>query len=584
VRLVRKKAARLGYPAFAFDFRNAGDSQERPYPGNRRRGADVAAAVKAVRRLGATKVFSVGASLGGSAVLQAAANVRPPVTGVVSVSGAAELVDAIAAVRRVEVPAPYLADDHDTPFQNDARRLFAATAARDKTLKFIAGRARHPARRRERRGTSNDRDPFFPAREPHPRRRVELLVCQVPRRRPTRKEAGCATRDSSNREAPVHGARRPRPARALVVTWASGGNLPPLLAVAELLYASGFVVQLLTSSATRGAATERGFPTVPYPTAADPVESMPFEAIATELLRQTAGLEVARDVLDVVRETSADVLVVDCMLPAALAAGEAAGVPTSSVVHFPYALARAVMTRRGGAWTTDRASLDDTRRALGLQPTAGNIAAWESPELLLVTLPRWFDEPAELPPHVVHAGPLGTRRGNPEQRAGRRRALLSFSTTVMIGQERVVANTLAALELAGADGVLTRGPAVPRSALPAVRGLEILDWADHDDVMPACDVVVTHGGLGTTLRALAHGRPLLVLPLGRDQHFNGSRVAQLGAGLTLPADASVTAIASALERLFARSTYRESAAKIAAQIALDDPDGRAAKALRSLVT
>ncbi len=149
---VRKKAAGLGYPVFAFDFRNGGDSQERRYPGNRRCGADVAAAVKAVRRLGATKVFSVGASLGGSAVLQATANVRPPVTSVVSVSGAAELVDAIAAVRRVEVPAPYLADDHDTPFQNDARRLFAATAARDKTLKFIAGRARQPARRRERRG------------------------------------------------------------------------------------------------------------------------------------------------------------------------------------------------------------------------------------------------------------------------------------------------------------------------------------------------------------------------------------------------------------------------------------------------
>ncbi len=179
-----------------------------------------------------------------------------------------------------------------------------------------------------------------------------------------------------NREAPVNGARRPRPARALVATWASGGNLPPLLAVAELLSASGFVVQLLTSSATRTAAAERAFPTAPYPTAPDPVESVPFEAIAAELSRRAAGLEVARDVLDLVREASADVLVADCMLPAALAAGEAAGVPTTSIVHFPYALARAVMTQRGGAWTTDRASLDDTRRALGLGPTAGNVAAW----------------------------------------------------------------------------------------------------------------------------------------------------------------------------------------------------------------
>jgi len=379
--------------------------------------------------------------------------------------------------------------------------------------------------------------------------------------------------------------RSRRELRATVATWASGGNLPPLLAVAELLSASGFVVRVLTSSATRAVTVERGFPTVPYPTAPDPVESVPFEAIAAELSGQAAGLAVARDVIDLVREASADVLLADCMRPAALAAGEAAGVPTTSVVHFPYALARAVMTRRGGAWTTDRASLDDTRRALGLEPTADNVAAWESPELLLVTLPRWFDEAAELPPHVVHAGPLGIRRKDPEHRApGGRRALLSFSTTVMVGQKRVVANACAALELAGADGVLTRGPAVPRSALPAVPGLEILDWADHDDVIPACDVVVTHGGLGTTLRALAHGRPLLLLPLGRDQHFNASRVAQLGAGLTLPSGASVSAIASALERLFGDSTYRERAAKIAARIALDEPDVRAADALRRLVT
>src|SRR5215207_1339165 len=115
-------------------------------------------------------------------------------------------------------------------------------------------------------------------------------------------------------------------------------------------------------------------------------------------------------------------------LLAALAAGEAAGVPTASLVHFPYALARSVMARGGGAWTTDRATLDATRRELGLPASTGDVEAWESPELLLVTLPRWFDAPGELPDHVVHAGPLGVRTGGA---AAGRRALLAFSTTVM---------------------------------------------------------------------------------------------------------------------------------------------------------
>jgi hypothetical protein len=138
-------------------------------------------------------------------------------------------------------------------------------------------------------------------------------------------------------------------ARALVVTWASGGNLPPLLAAAQLLSARGFFVHVLTSQATRAAASTRGFATLAYRRAPEPDLTAPFETQAAQLSAQAAGTDLARDVLEVVQETAADLLVVDCMLPAALAAGEAAGLPTVSVVHFPYALARSVMTRRGGA-------------------------------------------------------------------------------------------------------------------------------------------------------------------------------------------------------------------------------------------
>jgi hypothetical protein len=68
-------------------------------------------------------------------------------------------------------------------------------------------------------------------------------------------------------------------------------------------------------------------------------------------------------------------MVVDCMLLAGIAAGESTGTP-ASLVHFPYGLARTQMLRGSGAWTTDRAQLNITRR--------------ESDELLLVTVPEWF--------------------------------------------------------------------------------------------------------------------------------------------------------------------------------------------------
>ena len=53
------------------------------------------------------------------------------------------------------------------------------------------------------------------------------------------------------------------------------------------------------------------------------------------------------------------------------------------------------------------------------------------------------------------------------------------------------------------------------------------------------DVIVCHGGFGSTLGALAHGTPLVVLPLfSNDQWANGEAVARAGAGITVADDAS----------------------------------------------
>ncbi len=132
-----KRLAARGYLAFPFDFRGYGESESHP-ASNVRIDLDVAAAAKTVRGLGAKKVFLVGASIGGSAVLRAAADVRPLVSGVVSVSGAADLVDATAAAKRLRVPALYVAGRYDLDFAANARRLYAATASKDKKVVIVA--------------------------------------------------------------------------------------------------------------------------------------------------------------------------------------------------------------------------------------------------------------------------------------------------------------------------------------------------------------------------------------------------------------------------------------------------------------
>jgi UDP:flavonoid glycosyltransferase YjiC (YdhE family) len=133
------------------------------------------------------------------------------------------------------------------------------------------------------------------------------------------------------------------------MTWAPGGNLPPMLAVSFLLDQRGHEVRILASGKTRGAAERLGFEMSGYRRSPDPDVRVAFEAQAELMMATMAGAEIVLDARDVLGELRFDLAVVDCMLPGAIAAARAAGTPTVSLVHFLYGLARTQMLRAGGA-------------------------------------------------------------------------------------------------------------------------------------------------------------------------------------------------------------------------------------------
>lgn len=140
----RRLAAR-GFFVFPIDFRGYGFSATRTGPAAQRYAADIAAATKALRKLGKRKVFVVGASMGGIAALVAGANVSPPLTGVVSVSSPARYrgMDGVRVGPRLRVPVLYLAATEDDnagyDFSEDATALHAAAASTDKRLELLPG-------------------------------------------------------------------------------------------------------------------------------------------------------------------------------------------------------------------------------------------------------------------------------------------------------------------------------------------------------------------------------------------------------------------------------------------------------------
>jgi pimeloyl-ACP methyl ester carboxylesterase len=136
-----KVLAARGYRVLALDFRGYGST---PAPAGRpsqRLQNDVLGAAAELRREGAKKVAAIGSSMGGTAVLVAAAQRGGRLAGVVSLSGATGFrgLDALGAVKRLTVPVRFAASRGDTSFAVGARELMKATAAKDKALLLVPG-------------------------------------------------------------------------------------------------------------------------------------------------------------------------------------------------------------------------------------------------------------------------------------------------------------------------------------------------------------------------------------------------------------------------------------------------------------
>jgi UDP:flavonoid glycosyltransferase YjiC (YdhE family) len=93
--------------------------------------------------------------------------------------------------------------------------------------------------------------------------------------------------------------------------------------------------------------------------------------------------------------------------------------------------------------------------------------------------------------------------------------------------------------------------------------------APHCDVLEYAALVVTHGGHGTVMKALAAGVPMVLLPHGRDQGDNAVRVTARGAGVSLKRSAQPAAIAAAVRRVLQNPSYRAAAQQLGEAVRQD---------------
>jgi MGT family glycosyltransferase len=371
-----------------------------------------------------------------------------------------------------------------------------------------------------------------------------------------------------------------------VVTWNGGGNTTPTYALARRLIARGHEVTLLGQSAQAEAARDLGARFVPLGVPDwTPGKSLEDESDAFAAL--LFGPAVGAAVLDTIARGAPDVLVVDCMLTAALAAAERTALPSAALVYVLYE--QFVAGTMGRRWAARLPEINAMRSGFGLPPVGSPKALLEPMRVVLVACPQAFDAAMPvLPRNVRYVGamlddPPTAPSTSPWPLAdGRPRMLVALSTTVQ-HQEAVLRRIASALALLPLEAIITVGPAVEVGVIAPAQNVAVVRYLDHRTVLPDCALVITHAGLGTVMTALAHGVPLLCLPMGREQHDNAARVVACGAGCVLTPDADVGAISQAIRAMLAAPEYRTAARQMAATIALGDGREVAVDALERLL-
>jgi hypothetical protein len=200
----------------------------------------------------------------------------------------------------------------------------------------------------------------------------------------------------------------------------------------------------------------------------------------------------------------------------------------------------------------------------------------------LTPFPASFD-PSPFANTVRFHAPLESPVALPDWWRGSDAPLIYMTFGTVLGFMSIAAETyrmaLKAVERMSARVLLTVGRRFDVSTLGSVpANVHVEPWIDQARVLQRADVVVCHGGSGTTLAALAAGVPLVIVPLFADQFENGRRIAAIRAGLVAETQISAGGarstnveaaprITSSIEDVLGDVTYRDRARSIAAEMA-----------------
>ena len=257
------------------------------------------------------------------------------------------------------------------------------------------------------------------------------------------------------------------------------------------------------------------------------------EALRDGFARRIAR-ERAQDILPLCGDWRPDLLVCDETDFGAIVVGERLGLPVATVLTSPVGS----FVRRGLV----AEPLTQLRAEHGLPPDPE--LAMLSRYLVLSPAPASFRDPAFPLPVTAHCVRLFTPEPEPHEHAPDWIADILEAPTVYVTLGTVFnlesgdlfARILAGLRDLPANVVVTVGRDIdPAEFGPQPDRIHIERYIPQSLLLPHCSLVVSHAGSGSVIGALAHGLPMVLLPMGADQPHNAARCSELGLARVLDA-------------------------------------------------
>jgi UDP:flavonoid glycosyltransferase YjiC (YdhE family) len=354
------------------------------------------------------------------------------------------------------------------------------------------------------------------------------------------------------------------------------GHFRPLLPLAHALSSRGHEIAWAAASAWEPRAEEEGFPLLAAGMTRDeggalfaPFRKKIFELPPEERRTHQFSMLFGRfhapaklpEVIGVARSWRADAIVYDsCDLAAPIAAASL-GLP--SVNHSFGAMIPLA------ALAAAREYVEPLWRGEGLEPDP-HAGAFRGLFVDLAPPSFAWEQPRG---RVVRLRPVPDTGGSPPPWLDELEQPLIYVTMGTVYNQPELFRPL----LDGLDGYGSALVTVGRDVEPEALGrlpqrVRVERFVPQAHVLARAAAIVSHGGSGTTLGALAHGLPLVLVPQAADQFDNAARAEAAGAAVVLrPGEVTAESVRAALGRVLGEPAFAEGARTIAAEIEKMEP-------------